>query len=70
MNPNTVPHHIIAVGSGAMGSKSGDENTMALCIECHSAIHADKNSFDQLLHLHRTRQKAISEGVISIVWNG
>jgi len=39
-NDTIVPHHIIGVGQGCMGSKSSDLETAPLCHTCHHAVHS------------------------------
>jgi len=70
MNPNTIAHHCIGLGMGAMGSKASDFDAFALCGECHHAIHENYKAFDQLLYLHRMQTRALSNGVVSIAWEG
>jgi len=70
MNPNTVAHHVIGMGNGAMGSRASDFDTMSLCVSCHALIHENYKAFDQLLYLHRMQTRALSEGVIRIEWTG
>ena len=66
MNPDTVAHHIIGMGFGAMGSKASDFDSFALCVSCHSLIHQDNSAFNQLLYLHRTKDRAFNDGIVKI----
>lgn len=68
MHHETIAHHIIAIGYGAMGAKQGDFMAFPLCVVCHAKIHNNSSEFDQLLYLHRTQKKALEEGVIDITW--
>jgi len=70
MHPDTVAHHVIGLGFGTMGSKTGDDNVIALCTDHHALIHESVNAFDQLLYLHRTKEQAKADGVIRIEWIG
>ena len=70
MSPQTIAHHLIGTGSGVMGSKSSDFDAMALCGRCHALIHENYKAFDQMLYLHRMQSKALSNGVVAIIWEG
>lgn len=61
-------HHIIGVG-GITGSKLGDHFAVPLCAECHCELHDTFHETwlkPQVMWLHKTLARAISEGVVKI----
>ena len=60
-----VPHHIIGIGQGSMGSKASDYEAMPLCYKCHLAIHSpDSNKDAQHNWVADTLRKAAKSGYI------
>ena len=65
-NPESEPHHLIAVGMGGMGMKADDIHTMPLCRKHHDKVHQCPNGLieDQIRWMIRTQSKAQTEGIL------
>ena len=63
-NPETVAHHPIGIGMGAMGSKPDDTATMPLCVSCHANLHEDAKEWGlaQFRWVLETQNKAQEAG--------
>jgi hypothetical protein len=67
-NPETVPHHIIAVDSmGRMGGKASDLATCPMCSHCHRILHADATGWPQTRYVLETLEQAYNAGVLKNV---
>jgi hypothetical protein len=62
VNPETVAHHIIGIGMGAMGYKADDTATMPLCVKCHAEVHESPGDWPQIKWLLKTQNIAQAEG--------
>ncbi len=67
-NPNSEPHHIIAVDKmGKTGGKAHDITAMPLNREVHMQVHADSGKgWPQTRWMIETQIKAIEAGVLKI----
>jgi hypothetical protein len=66
-NPETVPHHIIAVDSmGRMGGKASDLSVMPMCVKYHSELHRDTKDWPQTRYILETLEEAYQQGILKI----
>ena len=61
-NPESEPHHIIAVGMGIMSGKASDIHSIPLCRKHHNLVHSSADSYPQAKWLLITQDKAQEAG--------
>ena len=63
-NPETIAHHPIGLGMGAMGTKPDDISAVPMCPACHGKLHENSKTWvlPQIRWILQTQNKAQEMG--------